>query len=81
MEKEAKWYKNSHELRVFIGKVPADQVSETHVKVFGYRLEVGDTIQPDDVYDSTSGKWERAPCPGLKLGEGALAVWVRPTKE
>lgn len=48
------------------------------VFVYGYQLEPGDIIQATDVYDSTNGNWEPAPCPGQKLGEGVLAVWIRP---
>lgn len=47
--------------------------------VFGFELEAGDTLEPDDVYNSTSGNWEKCPCPGLTLGgEGANVKWVRP---
>jgi len=46
--------------------------------VIGIRLRAGDTIQEDDVYDSTSGRWEKAPCPGLVLQEGCKTYWVRP---
>lgn len=45
--------------------------------VFGYRLQPGEIIRRDDVYDSTSGTWEKAPCPGLTLGEGNATIWVR----
>lgn len=45
--------------------------------VYGERLRVGDVIQPEDVYDSTSGKWEKAPCPGAVLQKGFAAYWVR----
>lgn len=46
--------------------------------VFGERLKPGDTIAPDDVYDSTNGKWEKAPYPGLVLQKGTTTIWVRP---
>lgn len=45
--------------------------------VYGKRLKAGAIIQPDDVYDSTSGKWEKAPCPGVVLQEGCQTYWVR----
>ena len=46
--------------------------------VFGRQLEAGDVLQEGDVYDSTNGSWELCPVPGLKLGEGFAATWVRP---
>jgi hypothetical protein len=49
-----------------------------NVTVFGVQLKPGDVIQPDDVYDSSSGRWETVPCPGLKIGEGISTIWVRP---
>lgn len=46
---------------------------------FGERLRAGDTIQPDDLYDSTTGMWEKAPCPGVVLQEGCSTYRVRPS--
>ncbi len=61
------------------------EVAEKHIHpmypnqvVFGERLKAGATVQPDDVYDSTSGKWEKAPCPGVVLQESCETYWVRP---
>lgn len=71
MEKEAKNHENRR---------GADLTGRTEF-VFGYRLEAGDRLQPDDVYDSTSGQWEKAPISGLVLEEGAGAIWVRPVKQ
>ena len=71
MEKEAKYHHNKRSLEL---------TGRSHV-VFGHRLEAGDVIQPDDVYDSTSGKWEKPPISGIPLGEGNATVWVRPAKE
>lgn len=45
--------------------------------VFGRRLNAGEVIQPEDVYDSTSGRWEKAPCPGVVLQVGCTTYWVR----
>ena len=45
--------------------------------VFGGRLQAGETIQAGDVYDSTSGKWEKAPCLGVVLQEDCNIYWVR----
>lgn len=70
MEKEARWHENQHE----------DMGLGINRRVFGRRLGAGDKIQSYDVYDSTSGKWEKAPISGLILGEGAAAVWVRPAQ-
>ena len=52
-----------------------------HDVVFGRRLVPGDVIQKDDVYESTTGKWEKAPCPGVVLEAGVETVWVRPEAE
>lgn len=49
-----------------------------HKTVVGRKLLPGDTIQSDDVYDSTSGEWKKAPCAGLLLQEGCNTIWVRP---
>ena len=48
--------------------------------VFGYRLVAGDVIEEDDVYDSSSGGWQKAPCAGLTLQEGTAAVGIRPAE-
>lgn len=48
--------------------------------VSGYLLEPGDVLEATDLYDSTSGVWEPCPCPGLALGDGTGAVWIRPEK-
>lgn len=45
--------------------------------VWGERLQPGDTIQPADVYDASSGIWQKAPCPGLVLAERCETYWVR----
>ena len=54
--------------------------------VYGELLKPGDKIEPNDMYSSTNGRWEPAPCPGLVLQEGNDAlpagvlpvIWVRP---
>lgn len=43
----------------------------------GRRLQPGETIHEDDVYASSSGRWEKAPCSGLVLQEGCDTYWVR----
>lgn len=55
------------------------------LKVYGELLKPGDKIEPNDMYSSTNGRWEKAPCPGLGLcvvaptPTGVLPViWVRP---
>ena len=46
--------------------------------VYGERLKAGEVIQPNDVYDATSGKWEEAPFfSGMVLQEGCQTYWVR----
>ena len=51
---------------------------------FGRQLEAGDVLEPDDLYESTSGSWERCPCPGLTLSGpitiASAPIWVRPGK-
>ncbi len=46
--------------------------------IYGCRLETGDVLHADDVYDSSSGDWQKTPVPGLPIGEGNDAMWVRP---
>lgn len=48
------------------------------VRIFGHQLLPGDTIESTDVYNSTGGTWEVAPCPGCTLSEGVSVIWVRP---
>lgn len=55
-----------------------------HRIIEGRRLTPGEIIQANDVYDSTSGKWEKSPCPGLILQkgqEGYEVIWVRPSAQ
>ncbi len=48
--------------------------------VVGYELETGDILQQNDVYNSSSGKWEKCPCPGLmiQIERDSSVIWVRP---
>lgn len=46
--------------------------------VFGRQLDPGEVLEETDVYDSTSGNWDPCPVPGLPIGEGNTATWVRP---
>lgn len=50
----------------------------TSQTVCGEQLRAGALIQPNDVYASATGKWEKAPCPGIVLNEGSQVYWVRP---
>ena len=62
-------------------KEPAYHTHPRNVRdlpIFGLKLEAGDVLEQDDVYDSSNGLWERCTCPGLKLGEGTATVWIRP---
>lgn len=52
-----------------------------HRIVEGRRLNPGEIIQANDVYDSTSGRWENAPCSGIILQQGCETIWVRPTSK
>jgi len=45
--------------------------------VIGRRLVSGERIKAGDVYDSSCGKWEKAPCPGLVIQAGSTTYWVR----
>ena len=49
-----------------------------HDKVYGVKLETGDTLEPTDVYSSSNGFWEPCPCPGNPLGDGSSVTWIRP---
>jgi len=51
----------------------------TGVPVFGTLIESGTRLEENDVYDSTNGKWEECPCPGIILQtDGTHVIWVRP---
>lgn len=43
----------------------------------GIRLVEGAVLREEDVYDSTTGKWEAGPCAGLTL-QNTRTIWVRP---
>ncbi len=45
--------------------------------IFGYKLEAGDVLEENDMYDSTTGKWEKALFPGATIPKGLSATWVR----
>ena len=49
-------------------------------RIYGRLLVSGDVILASDVYESTSGEWLPAPCPGTTL-QGTLTRWVRPEPE
>lgn len=40
---------------------------ESGLCVYGRRLQEGDTIKATDLYSSSNGRWEPAPCSGLTL--------------
>lgn len=46
--------------------------------IYGAQLESGDVLEANDRYDSSSGRWDLCPCPGLKIEAGVATVWVRP---
>lgn len=46
-------------------------------RIPGRRLQPGEVVHKQDLYDSSSGRWESAPCPGLVIEEGAAAYFVR----
>ena len=47
-------------------------------RVIGRKIAPGEILLKTDVYDSTSGSWAPCPCPGIALGAGTNAIWVRP---
>ena len=49
--------------------------------IYGTKLKPGDKTEANDFYASTTGIWEKAPCVGLVLQEGATTYWVRKEKE
>lgn len=52
-------------------------LSENEI-VQGEKVEKGDFLKSDDVYPSSSGKWEKCPCPGVILQGEDHTLWVRP---
>ena len=46
--------------------------------VWGIRLSPGDVLEETDMYDSTTGKWAKCPCPGLVVPKDTKTIWVRP---
>jgi hypothetical protein len=44
------------------------------------RLGQGAILRDEDVYDSTTGQWEKCLCPGLEL-RATPTIWVRPQAE
>ena len=48
-------------------------------RILGLILKEGELIKNTDVYASTTGNWDQAPCPGLTLGQTDV-IWVRPNK-
>ena len=55
--------------------------SKSGYDLYGYLLTTGDILKDTDMYDSSNGKWESCPCPGLVLQEGISVRWIRPYKE
>lgn len=45
--------------------------------VLGIKIEPGTVLEENDVYASTTGKWENCPCPGVML-QNSDVFWVRP---
>ncbi len=41
------------------------------------KIVPGAVLREDDMYLSTTGKFEPCPCPGLPLGEGLAVTWWR----
>lgn len=76
MKTEAELYINQHAIARFqlVGYWPGAQA------IRGFKLEPGDVLEKDDVYDSTNGNWEPCMVPGLTLGDGVTTVWIRPEK-
>jgi hypothetical protein len=56
------------------------EVAET---VFGRVLQVGETLQKGDIYDSTTGKWEPIPegILGSLVREKHAAILIRPARQ
>lgn len=60
--------------------------SKTHIhpisgeEIKGFRLEAGDTIQPGDMYDSTTGHWSalNSAFGGFKIRDNPGAICIRP---
>ncbi len=54
---------------------------ETQIPIAGMILRPGATLQENDWYASTDGKWQLCPIPGLILQAGCNVMWVRPCVE
>lgn len=54
--------------------------TQTGIPLLGMLLVAGAQLRSSDHYDSTSGKWEPCPTPGVVLSENASAIWVRPNE-
>jgi len=46
--------------------------------VYGTRLAPGTVLEPNDLYDSTTGIWDKCMCVGTKVPDRDDVVWVRP---
>jgi len=44
--------------------------------VRGVRVRVGKFLRKDDVFESSTGNWEKCPCPGTRL-VSTHVTWVR----
>ena len=54
-------------------------IQRGHETIEGELLKEGDTLEAQDLYESSAGRWEPCPCPGLILGKVSTR-WVRPAK-
>ena len=54
---------------------------DSGIAIKGERIKKGERIQENDVYASTTGKWERCPFhPANVLLQTDHVVWVRPAQ-
>ena len=60
-------------------KIHQNDNSMLRREIDGYLLETGDVLESTDLYDSSNGFWEPAPCPGIKIIAGLSVKWVRPS--
>lgn len=47
-------------------------------ELLGEQLIPGETIRDGDLYDATSGRWDRCPFVGNTVEEGSAAIIIRP---
>lgn len=56
--------------------MPTFKHPDTGVEITGTRLTTGETLQPNDMYASTDGRWQKNPF-GVTTLHSDHVLWVR----